>query len=291
MSTRSIFKLVCLMCGMLFQAHADSWGPIRKTEFFSQNRKHMLKIAPHPDWPSKPGNCRATLFREQKEVWSRHLINNHAPVQVFVADSGRYVITMDEWHRVGDLPVVVYGPRGELVRVHSLDSLGLKEDGEWIKTTVTSRWWNEDSISFFGPDDAEFFVRLHWGKWIVIDLTNGDLFQREETFFRDDLRKKHEQKSERLAQYRKQTLAKYAVRMLRSEEAEDRKTGASVCGQEKLTEAIPELRKLLADRATLSTNVPKQWTSVYFVRKAAKEALEAMGEKVGYILIEEPDVR
>ena len=71
---------------------ADSWGPIEKTEFSSENRKHVLKISPHPDWPDKPGHCRATLYTvegaERREVWSRFLVNNHAPVRVFVSDSG-----------------------------------------------------------------------------------------------------------------------------------------------------------------------------------------------------------
>jgi len=36
--------------------------------------------------------------------------------------------------------------------------------------------------------------------------------------------------------------------------------------------------------------VPKEWTRVYFVRKSAKEALEAMGEKVQAVIIEEPEL-
>jgi hypothetical protein len=291
MKTKRFLNIAFLICALSFQARADSWGPVKKTEFFSENRKHMLKIEPHPDWPNKPGHCRATLFRGQKKVWSRHLINNHAPVRVFVADSGQYVLTMDEWHSVGELPVVIYGPRGELVRVHSTDSLGLKDDTLHIDRTISSYWWNENSISFFGPDEAKFFIRLHWGKWIVLDLRRGDLFQKEEMFFRDDLRKQHEQEWEKLVQYRQQTLAKHAIRMLGSEEAQDRQTGALLSGQEKLKEAISRLRKLLDDKESFSTNVPKEWTRVYFVRKAAKEALEAMGEKVQAVIIEEPDNR
>ena len=84
------------------------------------------------------------------EIWSRFLINNHSPVRVFVSDSGKYVVTMDEWHSVGELPVVVYGQRGELIRVHSTDSLGLKDDVLQITITASSYWWNEDSVIFSG---------------------------------------------------------------------------------------------------------------------------------------------
>jgi hypothetical protein len=291
MNTKHFLAIAFLVCALPFQAHADKWPLAKKTESFSENRKHMLKIEPHPDGLNKPGHCRATLFRGQKEVWSRHLINNYAPVRVFVSDSGQYVLTMDEWHHVGKLPVVIYGPSGELVRVHSTDSLGLKDDIGHIKITVSSYWWNENSISFFGPDEEKFFIRLHWGKWIVLDLRGGDLFQKEETFFRDDLRKQHEQEWEKLVQYRRKTLAKHAIRMLGSEGAWDRETGALISGQEKLKEAIPRLRKLLDDEKYSITNVTKEWTRVYFVRKAAKKALEAMGEKVQAVVIEEPDDR
>ena len=283
------FLVTTLLCAIATIASADSWGPIEQTEFFSENRKHMLRIEPHLDWSTKPGHCLATLFQGDKTIWSRYLINNHAPVRVFVADSGKYVITMDEWHNVGDLPVVIYGGRGDLIRVHSTDSLGLKDDVQHIKMTISSYWWNEDSISFFGPNDEKLFIRLHWGKWIVLDLLRGDLLQKEEPFFRDDLREQHEQEWQSMVEYRRDKLATHAFRMLESDEAGDRKTGALICGQEKLTDAIPALRKLLDDEASFKTNVPKEWTRVYFVRKAAKEALEAMGQTVQGITVEEPD--
>jgi len=133
------------------------------------------------------------------------------------------------------------------------------------------------------------FIRLHWRKWIVLKLRRGEPLENEETFFSDDLRKKHKQEWEKLVQYRQQTLAKHVIRMLDSKEAEERKTGAIVAGQEKLTQAIPSLRRLLDDRESFTTNEPKKWTRVYFVRKAAKEALEAMGQTVKGVTIEEPD--
>ncbi len=291
MKTKLLFTTTLLTWAMVSLALGDEWGPIEQTEFSSENGTHILKIEPHPDWPSKPGHCRATLFKGKKEVWSRHLINNHAPVHVFVADSGDYVLTMDEWHSVGQLPVVIYGRRGDLIRVHSTDSLGLADDITHIIMTVSSYWWNEDSISFFGPQEQKFFIRLHWGKWIVLDLRRGDVLLKEETFFRDDLRAQHEKEWQSLVEYRQEILAKHAIRLLGSKEPSERKTGALLCGQEKLTEAIPSLQKLLTDDASFSTNVPKEWTRVYFVRKAAKEALEAMGEKVEGVVTQEPEDR
>jgi hypothetical protein len=170
-----IMALVCNQshCGL------DRWGPITKLEFPSENGKYLLRIEPHDDWPNKPGHCRGTLYHidagVRTEVWSRFLINNHAPVNVYVANSGSYVVTMDEWHNVGELPVVVYGNRGRLVRVHSTDSLGLENDILHIKQTVSSYWWNEDAITFFGPDDETLCIQLHWGKLLMLDLHDGEV--------------------------------------------------------------------------------------------------------------------
>ena len=279
-----------LSCVLATIACADSWGPIEQTEFYSENRKHMLRFEPHPDWPSKPGHCRAVLFKGGKELWSRYLINNHAPVRVFVADSGDYVLTMDEWHSVGELPVVIYGRRGELVRVHSTDSLGLKDDIEHIKQTVSSYWWNEDSISFFGPDEETFLIRLHWGELILLQLRDGDLMD-EEWYGIAKGWLMPEKKWTKLHEFGRTQLQKHAIRLLASKDAQQRKTGAMICGQEKLTEAIPALRELLNDEASFSTNVPEEWTRLYFVRKAAKDALEAMGQEVKGVIVEEPETR
>ncbi len=287
MMPRQVFALIALIYLFILPVCADEWGSVTRTEFYSENRKYMLRIKPHPDWPDKPGHCKATLYKGDKKVWSRYLINNHAPVSIFVADSGEYVITMDEWHSVGELPVVIYGDYGELVRVHSTDSLGLKDDILHINTSVSSYWWNEDSVSFFGPEDKYFFIRLHWGKWIVLDLYSGKLYPEEINFYNDELSRKHEKEWPKLLEYRQMMLAKHATRMLDSENAEERKTGALLCGQEKLAKAIPALREMLNDNASYKTNDPKEWTQVYFVRKAAREALEAMGQKVEGVITEE----
>ncbi|MDB4439553.1 hypothetical protein N9153_01370 [Planctomicrobium sp.] len=170
---------ICLLSLFSSSSFADQWRRISKFEFASENKQHLLKIEPHERWVDKPGHCLATLYRvdgeEHIELWSRFLINNHAPVRVFVSNSGDFVVTMDEWHRVGKLPFVIYGPKGKLICVHSTDSLGLRDDIEHIKRTVSSYWWNENSINFFGPKEEVFYIRLHWGKILLLKLSNGDL--------------------------------------------------------------------------------------------------------------------
>ena len=278
-----------LLCVCTCISYADDWGPLEKTEFYSANKQHMLKIEPHVNWPDNQGHCRATLFRGKKELWSRHLINNHAPVRVFVADSGEYVVTMDEWHSVGDLPVVIYGRRGDLILVHSTDSLGLKDDRQHIKHTMSSYWWNEDSISFFGSDEETFFIRLHWVEWIVLELRSGRLLQKEKKFFRDDLRIQHEQEWKEMVAFRNNKLAEKAINLLRSKDSYELQTGALICGQEKLTQAIPALRKLLDDQSYFTQTSRDKTNIILYVRQASKSALEAMGEDAGNVVTELPE--
>lgn len=269
---------------------ADSWGHIKHAEVFSLDREYTVKI--EPDENGRPGHCRGTLFElldGKTQIWSRHLINNVGPVKVFVADSGNYVVTLDEWGKIGTLPVVIYGDRGKLIRVHSIDSLGLRDETTNIDVSISSFWWSSGSVSFFGPDDETFFIRLLWAKWRVLGLRDGELLTREGTTARGGVNREHLDRWDRLCRYRRKTLATRAVAMLSSKNPDDRATGALVCGQEHLTDAIPKLRALLSDQEySTRSNSPKVWRKVYCVREVAKAALEALGQKVDGVVIEEP---
>lgn len=69
------------------------------------------------------------------EIWSRELFNAVAPGEVLVADSGRFVVTFDEWDAagIGDNVVVIYGPDGRTIGTFSLDELFPPEEAETLK--------------------------------------------------------------------------------------------------------------------------------------------------------------
>ena len=64
------------------------------------------------------------------EIWSCEILNAVAPGEVLVADSGRFVVTIDEWDTAGtgDNVVVIYGPDGGTTGRFSLDELLLPEE-------------------------------------------------------------------------------------------------------------------------------------------------------------------
>ena len=237
--------LVLLLCAGI--AGFEDWAPLDERQFHSPKKKHVLTVEPERDWWEKPGHCKATLYELDKDgkftVWSRHLINNHGPVDVFVADSGKYVVTLDEWGSVGELPVVIYGQRGELIRAHSTDSLRLKEDRDHIELTIPSYGWSKDSISFFGPDEKFFLIRLHWGKFIILNLDTGDLIEKPSG--EDDDRKAAKVNQwHALSKFARKKAEQLAVQMLDSESAGERETGAKIVGQYKTRSAIPKLKEL-----------------------------------------------
>ena len=292
----AICPLLLLATLSAVQAHADQWALPTAREISSSSGKYVLVVTPHQDWSHKHGHCLGALFRldgtKRTEIWSRHLINNVSPVEVFVADSGKFVVTMDEWHEMGRLPVVIYDFRGGLVCVHTTDTLGLKDDVQHIMMTVSSYWWNRDSVSFFGPEDKTFIIRLHWGKTLLLWLQQGDLMD-------DEWRQLHrswlisDTQWNAIHDFADKKLRKDGLALLDSKDASKRKIGALICGQMKITSAIHRLKELLKDDrygdfiCQYDDSMHPFISRVYYVRKAAKDALEAMSEKVNGVIVEE----
>jgi len=123
-------------------AFADSWVAPHEQDYYSSARAYYLHVVPG-DGVSR---ARGTLFGvacDAPVIWSRELENENAPVTVLVADDGRYVVTCDEWGRVGWGPnvVVIYGPGGELIKKFALEDLLTPEEVAAVPATVSSRWW------------------------------------------------------------------------------------------------------------------------------------------------------
>ena len=71
------------------------------------------------------------------------MVNEVAPVDAVVVDSGRYVVTLDNWGgtRVGDDVVVIYDSGGRLVRRMRLTELLPEDYILTLSRTFGSIWW------------------------------------------------------------------------------------------------------------------------------------------------------
>ncbi len=288
-----------LIVAICRDGRCDEWPVPQPQEYVSDNGRYILRIVPSSPTDRTLGKCSAELLevsptdRSTKSLWARMLINDRAPVSVYIADSGNYVVTMDEWHSVGRLPVVIYGENGHLINVLSLRDLGVEADAH-VRQSASSYWWDENSVTCFGITYHDyqidpFFIRLHWGKIIAINLRRGEVV--DETWMRR--RTYWPELGTKLKVDAGRSLGERILLLLKhpQEKGYEYKLLAPIlaAGQMKLKDAIPLLREKLKSKPEeihYSGSQPAG-VKVYYIRKAAKEALEAMGEEVKGVIIEE----
>ena len=264
---------------------------LQETEFKSSSGDYVFRVTPQSVSAYRPGYCKGELYRvkggQRELIWSRHLINDRAVHRAVVSDSGQYVVTLDDWDEDGKLPIVIYGGEGSLHTIHTLASLGLDKDYEHIMPTTAGRHWKEHGLFFFGPDEKTFYIRLRWGQMLLIEMHLGNVMD-EEWF------KKHREWAikdaewEAIKKYGNDRSRELAVELLRSDDPHDQTAAAMAAGQLKVMKAAPGLKALLdSNEAFLRRAGDDPWQRVYYVRKAAIDALEAIGETVEDVVVEE----
>jgi TonB family protein len=69
-----------------------------------------------------------------------------SPVDLAISDRGDYIVTLDNWHRMGygDSVVVIYRSDGRVVRQFALDELVTESDIRHLKRSVSSIWWRDE---------------------------------------------------------------------------------------------------------------------------------------------------
>ena len=263
------FSGVWLTLLVLFstEAKADSWAMPHDRTYYSENGQYQFFVAvknfdvPRETRPS--GLLSRKSAGQWQGVWTNGLANQISPVQVMVHNSGRYVVTFDEYHSVGENPVVIYGDKGRLIANLSLADLKL-ENHPNISRSVSSYWWNEYAIMVFGPPATtasepwqrtlqdSLFIRLFWGEVIAIDLASGkvrnaDWWQGMEPEHATDMKAATEA-------YLDATWRRLAGEYMRKDNfAPDAKgvgvrgvLGILLVGQLRLREALPLLREIAA---------------------------------------------
>ncbi|MBI2368689.1 MAG: hypothetical protein HYV08_00275 [Deltaproteobacteria bacterium] len=180
-------------------AYADSWLLPETRDYYSRNRVFRFTVIPRslrsqldyfsdkaagrePAGTLSEGQPVATgiLSRRTGEgayeiVWRRTLSNDVAPVNVLVSASGQYVVTFDNWHRVGHgkNTVVIYGPGGRLIREFALRDLMSEQEVRELPRSVSSIWWGRGH--YLDQDETFLVLRI---------VSNGKMPHQEEARFR-----------------------------------------------------------------------------------------------------------
>lgn len=204
--------------------------------------------------------------------------------------------------------LVVYGTTNAVVSSHSIHDLGftVRERMDHIHaTTAGLDWYYPNALVFFSPDERFCFVHLPWGKTIAFDLDSQRVAAPMTAELAVLVTQRLEAEAIKLLEAgrndkgRREAVA-VALRMTNATErvtamralityggSRDREAGAMICGNLKLTNAVPKLTALLTDDAYRTIGGRDGWRRVYYVRQAARDALNAMGQSVENIVTEE----
>jgi hypothetical protein len=206
-------------------ASGDSWAQPAKWEFTSENGKFVVVIDPASTGSNATATVLGQVGNERKQVWICPLSNRVMPTMALVSDNGHYVVTLDNWGRIGygDDVVAIYDARGQ-IRKYSLEAFApppappappstsiAGEFRAWLESifspgrgtrgragdsgyhgkfshSTSSRHWRADSIWFFWPEtNAESFcLWLDWDqKWVSWRLKSGRLEEPSQWQIRD----------------------------------------------------------------------------------------------------------
>lgn len=181
-------------------ALADSWSPPETKEYLSSNKRYKFRVIPrsisgpleyfHDKTkgkepagaadPKNPDFCTGELYeikgKESTLRWKVKLVNDVSPVDAIVSDSGKYVVTFDNWHSMGygDDVIVVYGEKGKLLYKYRLeDILSYSDIRDFVTSSVSSRWWHEGG--HYIDEEKELLVLITSAGKRVITLKDGNV--------------------------------------------------------------------------------------------------------------------
>jgi hypothetical protein len=113
--------------------------------YYSSNKEVSFEVTPGSRrWENSEGALlRLGADKKYHKVWSSRLTNEVAPEHALISNTGRYVVTIDNWCAAGygDNVVVIYGPGGGLVRKLGLKSVATKEEIDRLDFTDDGAWW------------------------------------------------------------------------------------------------------------------------------------------------------
>ena len=178
---KNIFSILVALAFLPNNVFADQWALPGEEVYESKNGQYRFTVEPRvlsghlayfedaAEGVEKPGQLKGKrdkcigilekrVGNSHTQIWEAELDNDVSPVSALVSDSGKYVVTFDNWHNKGggDNVVVIYTKNGELTKkFHLLDIVSQKEYIT-LPRSVSSIWWGEDHEI----DDENDFVVL-----------------------------------------------------------------------------------------------------------------------------------
>lgn len=178
-------SLIVICLGGANLLFADRWAAPTIQEYYSANGKYVVITKPG----SRGQSPNATVYQIEKDNrilhWQSNLTNTRGPVKAFVSNDGEYVITLDNWSRVGygEDVIAFYNSDGQIKR-YSLEEatldffIGIEKPRfiSYFSRTASSRWWRDNSITLINKTgkSACFGIWLDWARrWFVWRIHDG----------------------------------------------------------------------------------------------------------------------
>jgi hypothetical protein len=156
------YLILALLLLNTIYVFADFWGTPEIIVAYSQNKEYMLKVYPK-EYPKNYFTAKyqrqlrkgiatdsivpshAVLYRisnsDTIEVWNKPLVNSQSPVNAIVANDGKSVITIDDWHSKGyEHTFVVYGESGELIEDFELKDISPFPLEQYVRYISSIHW-------------------------------------------------------------------------------------------------------------------------------------------------------
>lgn len=292
--------LICLLC-FASLAHGDSWAtPVDRT-YYSENHEFQLTVEVRKVVPGDDSNDSARGILKQrvrdgwKTIWEKPLKSQVSPTKAIVHNSGRFVVTFDEWYSIGRNPVTIYNSSGDLIKQMTLEDLGIPYGHPMISQSVSSYHWNQYAIYLFGPEPSDeerttwrrklestLFIRLHWGQLLTIDLEKGKLVPEDDLpgLSNEDAKKFYEAKNQFLLTSYKALAEEWLIEdnFFPDNPQYDGIRGMLLAKELKWEASIPLLKRIAITEAFNSWSAPKWPDSgpVHRLRPFAKHVIETI---------------
>ncbi|MBS0205177.1 MAG: hypothetical protein JSS49_19920 [Planctomycetes bacterium] len=110
---------------------------------------------------------------QEQTVWSKALVN--FPSHAFVADRGKYVVTVDTYADMGrEHSIVVYDDQGKVRADYKLEDFLTDVDiRDRVPTSSANRWWTTEADFNFVLDSRQFTITTNWGAVVTVNLESG----------------------------------------------------------------------------------------------------------------------
>ena len=182
MTKQTFIPLIIILLVASF-LYADEWPAPIPFSVVSGGHIYIAEIFPASTRYSDGNKPKCFLYRfksyslkkpvEVELIWEGNLANKVSPVNAYLTIDG-YLITFNEWHKVGfENSVVLYDNRGKLIKSYGLEDLLPEAEIKLVRRSKSSRWWNKNSKYYIDRLHHYLYVSLQDGKLLQINYKTG----------------------------------------------------------------------------------------------------------------------